>query len=49
MLDTIEKARIILSANQEASINIECLIDDFDLSRSLKRPEFEEIIAPNVQ
>ena len=49
MLDTIEKARIILSANQEASINIECLIDDYDLSRSLKRQEFEEIIAPNIQ
>jgi molecular chaperone DnaK (HSP70) len=49
MLDTIEKARIILSANQEASINIECLIEDYDLSRSLKRAEFEEIIAPNIE
>jgi len=31
MLDTIEKARIILSANIEAGLNIECLLDDYDL------------------
>lgn len=49
MLESIEKARIILSANQEAGINIECLIEDFDMNRSLKRAEFEELIAPNIQ
>lgn len=48
MLETIEKARIILSANIEAGINIECLIEDYDMNRSLKRAEFEELIAPNI-
>jgi molecular chaperone DnaK (HSP70) len=32
MLEWIEKARIILSANAEAGINIESLIEDYDLS-----------------
>lgn len=49
MLDSIEKARIILSGINESSINIECLVDDYDLSRSLKRDEFESLIAPNLQ
>lgn len=31
MLDSIEKARIILSGINESSINIECLVDDYDL------------------
>ena len=48
MLETIEKARIILSANIEAGINVECLLEDNDLQRSLKRDEFEEIIQPNI-
>jgi hypothetical protein len=36
MLETIEKARIILSANIESGINIECLLEENDLSRNLK-------------
>lgn len=49
MLDSIEKARIILSGINESSINIECLIEDYDMARSLKRDEFEALIAPNLQ
>jgi molecular chaperone DnaK (HSP70) len=48
MLEGIEKSRIILSANIESSVNIECLLEDNDLSRSVSRTEFEEIIAPNI-
>lgn len=48
MLESIEKARIILSANQESSVNIECLLEDNDLQRNISRTEFEEMIASNV-
>ena len=46
MLDLIEKQRKILSANLEALVHLECLIDDDDLHRNIKRTEFEELIAP---
>lgn len=36
MLDTIEKARKILSANSEASVSVECLMEDEDLYRVIK-------------
>lgn len=49
MLESIEKARIILSANQESSVNIECLLEDNDLQRNINRAEFEEMIASNVE
>lgn len=48
MLDAIEKQRKILSANLEATIHLECLLEDEDLHRNLKRQEFEELIAPLV-
>lgn len=48
MLESIEKARIILSANIEAGVHIEYLIEELDLSRQVKRAEFEEMIAPNI-
>lgn len=48
MLESIEKARIILSANIEAGVNIECLWEDNDFHKSLTRVEFEEMIAHNV-
>lgn len=46
MLDTIEKQRKILSGINEATIHIESLLEDEDLHRSLKREEFEQLIAP---
>lgn len=48
MLDFIEKARKILSANLEATIHLESLLEDEDLHKNLKRPEFEELIQPII-
>ena len=46
MLDMIEKQRKILSANTEATIHLESLMEDEDLHRNIKRSEFEELIQP---
>lgn len=46
MLDYIEKQRKVLSANIEATIHLESLLEDEDLHKNLKRSEFEELIAP---
>ena len=40
MLSAIEKARTILSADVEASITIDSLIEDLDLDYTLTRDEF---------
>ena len=48
MLDIIEKQRKILSANIEATIHLDCLMEDEDLHRNLKRTEFEELIEPMI-
>jgi molecular chaperone DnaK (HSP70) len=48
MLDIIEKQRKILSANIEATIHLESLLEDEDLHKNLKRTEFEELIAPMI-
>lgn len=44
MLDMIEKQRKILSANQEATIHLESLLEDEDLHKNLKRADFEALI-----
>jgi heat shock protein 4 len=44
MLDFIEKQRKILSANIEATIHLESLLEDEDLHRNIKRTEFEELM-----
>jgi heat shock protein 4 len=49
MMEGIEKARKILSADKEASINIDFLMEEEDMNRNLKRDEFEEIIDPVTQ
>lgn len=41
MLESIEKARKILSGNTEAGINIDYLMEEEDLNKTLKRDEFE--------
>jgi heat shock protein 4 len=46
LLESIEKQRKVLSANQEAGINIEYLMEDCDLNHTLTREQFEQIIAP---
>jgi len=35
-----------MGADKESSINVDFLLEEEDLSRSLKRDEFEEIIDP---
>lgn len=49
MLDVIEKQRKILSANLEATVHLEALMNDEDLHRNIKRTEFEELIAPMIE
>ncbi|XP_076902725.1 heat shock 70 kDa protein 15-like [Bidens hawaiensis] len=41
-----EKLKKVLSANPEAPMNIECLLDDKDVRGLIKRDEFEQISAP---
>lgn len=48
LLDAIEKQRKILSANSEASINLEYLMEDCDLNHTLTREQYEKMIAPVV-
>ena len=40
MLDFIEKQRKVLSGNSEASVNVECLVEDEDLNHCLSREDF---------
>lgn len=49
MLDQIEKTRKILSANPDAALSIECLLEDEDLNQSYTREELEELIQPNIE
>jgi molecular chaperone DnaK (HSP70) len=46
MLDSIEKTRKILSANSEAGVNIESLLEDNDLHRNITREELEQLVQP---
>lgn len=48
MLDVIEKQRKILSANLEATIHLESLLEDEDLHQNVKRQEFEDMIMPYI-
>ncbi|KAF4455696.1 heat shock 70kDa 4, partial [Fusarium albosuccineum] len=41
-----EKTKKILSANQQAPVNIESLMNDIDASAMITRPEFEAMIEP---
>ena len=38
--DAVEKARKILTADQQAPINVDCLMDDYDMAELIKREEF---------
>jgi heat shock protein 4 len=49
MMEAAEKARKMLSADKEAGINIDFLMEEEDMNRNLKRDEFEEIIEPLTQ
>lgn len=41
LLEAIEKARKVLSANSEAPINVEYLVEDEDFNTLIKREDFE--------
>lgn len=48
MLEAIEKMRKTLSANSDAQINIECLMEDEDLHATCTRSELEGLIQPSL-
>jgi heat shock protein 4 len=48
MLDAIEKQRKVLSANSEASINVEYVANDLDFNHNLQRAEYEKINQGNL-
>jgi molecular chaperone DnaK (HSP70) len=49
MVEAISKMRKILTSNREASLSIECLVDDEDLFENFNREEFLKVIDPYVQ
>lgn len=51
LMEAAEKAKKTLSPAgvMEARVNVECLMDDRDLSVAIKREEFEELAAPLVE
>ncbi|XP_062230936.1 heat shock 70 kDa protein 15-like [Phragmites australis] len=44
-----EKLKKVLSANPEAPLNIECLMDEKDVRGFIRRDEFEQISAPVLE
>eukprot|EP00929_Paragymnodinium_shiwhaense_P082528 TRINITY_DN4351_c0_g2_i2.p1 TRINITY_DN4351_c0_g2~~TRINITY_DN4351_c0_g2_i2.p1 ORF type:complete len:827 (-),score=312.37 TRINITY_DN4351_c0_g2_i2:517-2997(-) len=44
--DAVTKTKKILSANSEAGINVECLMEDEDLHSNINRADFEEMCKP---
>eukprot|EP00793_Prasinoderma_coloniale_P006789 PRCOL_00001620-RA len=44
----VEKTKKILSANPEATMNVECLANDIDVRAHITREEFEEICAETL-
>lgn len=45
----VEKLKKVLSANAQAPLNVESLMNDIDASSSLTREAFEELIAPLLE
>jgi len=48
LLDAIEKQRKILSANSEAGISVDYIVEDNDLNHTLTREKLEELAVPIV-
>jgi molecular chaperone DnaK (HSP70) len=44
--DAVTKTKKILSANSEAGVNCECLMEDQDFSSNMNRSDFEEMCKP---
>lgn len=49
MLESIEKARKIISSVPDSNINIDYLLEEEDLNFNLKRDDFEKMIEPLTQ
>lgn len=49
LLDSIEKMRKLLTANKEADVICEALMEDEDLKRHMTRDELEELIEPTMR
>lgn len=48
LLKEAEKVKRVLSANAQATLNIECLMDDKDVQSKMNRDEFEELAKPLI-
>lgn len=48
LLEGIEKQRKVLSSNKTASINLECLFEDYDLYENLKREDLEKLGSETI-
>merc|ERR1719359_1621463 len=44
--DSVTKTKKILSANYEAGVNVECLMEDEDFSSQMTRDDFEKMCEP---
>ena len=49
MLESIEKSRKMLSSVSDAQLNIDYLLEEEDLNRTLTRDEFEKLIDPQMR
>merc|ERR1719163_2133092 len=47
--DAVGKTKKILSANSEASISVECLMEDHDFSSTITRDDFLEMCKPMME
>lgn len=49
ILEAVEKGRKFLSSVTDAQVNVEYLAEEEDLNRTIKKDEFEELIAPLIE
>ena len=49
LLNACEKLRRILSANRDASVSLDCLVGDTDVTCSLTRSQLEEMAQPVIE
>ena len=49
LLQSCEKCKTTLSANLSATVNVECIVDDFDINGRISRDELEEMAKPLLE
>jgi len=49
MIEAAEKARKMLSSVSDAQINIDYLLNEEDLVKTIKKDEFEKLIDPYIK